>query len=95
MSDRIFKSTITFIFSYIYILTYAYLPSNDIHLFYLFLFVFFLLQNQQQQKSLPLLRQSLFTKELTIEGIKPPPHNVAFGHLTANSPVRTKIYLQI
>lgn len=30
------------------------------------------------KKSLPLLRQSLFTKELTIEGIKPPPHNIAF-----------------
>ncbi|XP_020714453.1 transcription initiation factor TFIID subunit 4 isoform X3 [Ceratitis capitata] len=29
------------------------------------------------KKSLPLLRQALFTRELVIEGIKPPPHNVA------------------
>ena len=28
------------------------------------------------QKSLPLLRQSLFSKELVIEGIKPPPQHV-------------------
>lgn len=39
------------------------------------------------QKSLPLLRQSLFTKELTIEGIKPPAYNVAFG-VAANIQVR-------
>nr|XP_036215007.1 transcription initiation factor TFIID subunit 4 isoform X4 [Bactrocera oleae] len=29
------------------------------------------------KKSLPLLRQALFTRELVIEGIKPPPHHVA------------------
>lgn len=40
------------------------------------------------QKSLPLLRQSLYTKELTIEGIKPPPYNVAFGPHPGNIPVR-------
>jgi len=28
------------------------------------------------QKSLPLLRQALYTKELVIEGIKPPPQHV-------------------
>lgn len=31
------------------------------------------------KKSLPLLRQSLYLKELTIEGIKPPSHAVAYG----------------
>ena len=31
------------------------------------------------QKSLPLLRQSLVTKELVIEGIRPPPHAVVFS----------------
>lgn len=31
------------------------------------------------QKSLPLLRQALFTKELVIEGIKPPPQHVGGG----------------
>lgn len=30
------------------------------------------------KKSLPLLRQSLVTKELVIEGIRPPPANVVF-----------------
>lgn len=35
-----------------------------------FLFSFFL------QKSLPLLRQSLFSREMTIEGIRPPPQHV-------------------
>lgn len=40
------------------------------------------------QKSLPLLRQSLVTKELVIEGIKPPSHNIAFaGTISANIPV--------
>ncbi|XP_055688279.1 transcription initiation factor TFIID subunit 4-like [Lutzomyia longipalpis] len=34
------------------------------------------------KKSLPLLRQSLVKKELVIEGIKPPPHNVAFSGTT-------------
>ena len=28
------------------------------------------------QKSLPLLRQSLFSREMTIEGIRPPPQQV-------------------
>ncbi|XP_031619816.1 transcription initiation factor TFIID subunit 4 isoform X3 [Contarinia nasturtii] len=37
------------------------------------------------KKSLPLLRQSLCRKELTIEGIKPPPHNVAFGPYTTSN----------
>ncbi|XP_055324866.1 transcription initiation factor TFIID subunit 4 isoform X2 [Sitodiplosis mosellana] len=37
------------------------------------------------KKSLPLLRQSLVMKELSIEGIKPPPHSVAFGtYATSN-----------
>lgn len=31
------------------------------------------------KKSLPLLRQSLVTKELVIDGIKPPPANVVFS----------------
>lgn len=31
------------------------------------------------RKSLPVLRQSLVRKELTIDGIKPPPYNVAFA----------------
>ncbi|KAG8235629.1 hypothetical protein J437_LFUL014887, partial [Ladona fulva] len=31
------------------------------------------------KKSLPLLRQSLVTKELVIEGIRPPPHTVVFS----------------
>lgn len=30
------------------------------------------------KKSLPVLRQSLVRKEITIDGIRPPPHNVAF-----------------
>ncbi|XP_059613638.1 transcription initiation factor TFIID subunit 4-like isoform X2 [Phlebotomus argentipes] len=34
------------------------------------------------RKSLPLLRQSLVKKELVIEGIKPPPHTVAFSGTT-------------
>ena len=45
------------------------------------------------QKSLPLLRQSLFTKELIIDGIKPPPHNVAFpGTIATNIPV-SRLYI--
>ncbi|XP_063986755.1 transcription initiation factor TFIID subunit 4-like isoform X2 [Diachasmimorpha longicaudata] len=35
------------------------------------------------KKSLPLLRQSLVTKELVIEGIRPPPANVVFSIATA------------
>ncbi|KYN09930.1 Transcription initiation factor TFIID subunit 4 [Trachymyrmex cornetzi] len=35
------------------------------------------------KKSLPLLRQSLVTKELVIEGIKPPPANVVFSIASA------------
>lgn len=31
------------------------------------------------KKSLPVLRQSLFLKELTIDGINPPTHSVAYG----------------
>lgn len=44
------------------------------------------------QQGLPLLRQSLVTKEITIEGINPPPANVAFSGspLTQFRPV-TKI----
>jgi len=37
---------------------------------------------------LPLLRQSLVTKELVIEGIKAPPHSVAFGVITSSIPVK-------
>ncbi|XP_076649791.1 transcription initiation factor TFIID subunit 4 isoform X2 [Halictus rubicundus] len=39
------------------------------------------------KKSLPLLRQSLVTKELVIEGIKPPPANVVFPVTSATSVV--------
>lgn len=35
------------------------------------------------KKSLPLLRQSLVTKELVIEGIRPPPANVVFSIASA------------
>lgn len=35
------------------------------------------------KKSLPLLRQSLVTEELVIEGIKPPPANVVFSIASA------------
>ncbi|XP_076171099.1 transcription initiation factor TFIID subunit 4 isoform X1 [Ptiloglossa arizonensis] len=41
------------------------------------------------KKSLPLLRQSLVTKELVIEGIKPPPANVVFP-VTSTTPVVTQ-----
>lgn len=48
------------------------------------------------QKSLPLLRQSLVTKELVIEGIKPPAHNIAFaGTISANIPVSKFGYLWV
>ena len=39
----------------------------------------FFVVHPTQQKSLPLLRQSLVTKEITIEGINPPSTAVAFG----------------
>ena len=42
------------------------------------------------KKSLPLLRQSLVTKELVIEGIKPPPANVVFP-VTSATPVVTQV----
>ncbi|XP_037035187.1 transcription initiation factor TFIID subunit 4 isoform X3 [Bradysia coprophila] len=43
------------------------------------------------KKSLPLLRQSLVTKELVIEGIRPPPHHIAFtGTLTPNIPAQVR-----
>ncbi|XP_076749964.1 transcription initiation factor TFIID subunit 4 isoform X1 [Xylocopa sonorina] len=41
------------------------------------------------KKSLPLLRQSLVTKELVIEGIKPPPANVVFP-VTSVTPAVTQ-----
>ncbi|CAG5081045.1 Similar to Taf4: Transcription initiation factor TFIID subunit 4 (Drosophila melanogaster) [Cotesia congregata] len=40
------------------------------------------------KKSLPLLRQSLVTKELVIDGIKPPPPNVVYS--IASSPIITQ-----
>ena len=40
------------------------------------------------QRSLPLLRQSLVTKETVIEGINPPSPNVAFSTISAQIPVR-------
>ncbi|KAL0115765.1 hypothetical protein PUN28_010945 [Cardiocondyla obscurior] len=42
------------------------------------------------KKSLPLLRQSLVTKELVIEGIKPPPANVVFSIASAVVPTMTQ-----
>ncbi|KAL6434560.1 hypothetical protein ACFW04_006139 [Cataglyphis niger] len=42
------------------------------------------------KKSLPLLRQSLVTKELSIEGIKPPPANVVFSIASAVVPTITQ-----
>lgn len=55
------------------------------------------------KKSLPLLRQSLVTKELVIEGIKPPPANVVFpvssatsvvtqARITLNTPIKLDSY---
>lgn len=46
------------------------------------------------KKSLPLLRQSLVTKELVIEGIKPPPANVVFP-VTSTTPVVTQVKSRI
>lgn len=42
------------------------------------------------KKSLPVLRQSLVRKELTIEGIKPPPHNVAFPTTATTIPAMVR-----
>lgn len=39
-----------------------------------------------QQKSLPLLRQSLFSREMTIEGIRPPPQQVVNTSSVAQVP---------
>lgn len=41
------------------------------------------------QKSLPLLRHSLATQELTIDGIRPPPPNVVFSIAGATPTVQT------
>lgn len=41
------------------------------------------------QKSLPLLRHSLATQELTIDGIHPPPANVVFSIAGATPTVQT------
>ena len=43
------------------------------------------------KKSLPLLRQSLVTKELVIEGIKAPPVNVVFP-VSSATPVVTQVH---
>ncbi|XP_063986757.1 transcription initiation factor TFIID subunit 4-like isoform X3 [Diachasmimorpha longicaudata] len=43
------------------------------------------------KKSLPLLRQSLVTKELVIEGIRPPPANVVFSIATALPQVQQQL----
>lgn len=43
------------------------------------------------KKSLPVLRQSLVRKELTIDGIKPPPHNVAFPNAVAIAGTTTTV----
>lgn len=43
------------------------------------------------KKSLPLLRQSLATKELTIDGIRPPPANVVFSIQNATQTVQAQI----
>ncbi|XP_015125833.1 transcription initiation factor TFIID subunit 4 isoform X2 [Diachasma alloeum] len=43
------------------------------------------------KKSLPLLRQSLVTKELVIEGIRPPPPNVVFSVATAVPQVQQQL----
>ncbi|XP_020282478.1 transcription initiation factor TFIID subunit 4 isoform X2 [Pseudomyrmex gracilis] len=42
------------------------------------------------KKSLPLLRQALVTKELVIDGIKPPPANVVFSIASAVVPTATQ-----
>lgn len=45
----------------------------------------------QFQKSLPLLRHSLVTKELTIEGIRPPPANIVFSIASGTPTVQTQV----
>lgn len=43
------------------------------------------------QKSLPLLRHSLATKELSIDGIRPPPPNVVFSIVSGTPTVQSQI----
>ncbi|XP_022902082.1 transcription initiation factor TFIID subunit 4 isoform X2 [Onthophagus taurus] len=43
------------------------------------------------KKSLPLLRHSLATKELSIDGIRPPPANVVFSIATGTPTVQTQV----
>ncbi|KYB29038.1 Transcription initiation factor TFIID subunit 4-like Protein [Tribolium castaneum] len=43
------------------------------------------------KKSLPLLRHSLVTKELTIDGIRPPPANVVFSIASGSPTVQTQV----
>ncbi|XP_031356277.1 transcription initiation factor TFIID subunit 4 isoform X3 [Photinus pyralis] len=43
------------------------------------------------KKSLPLLRHSLATKELSIDGIRPPPPNVVFSIVSGTPTVQTQI----
>ncbi|XP_017768526.1 PREDICTED: transcription initiation factor TFIID subunit 4 isoform X2 [Nicrophorus vespilloides] len=43
------------------------------------------------KKSLPLLRQSLATKELTIEGIRPPPTNVVYSLASGTPTIQTQV----
>lgn len=43
------------------------------------------------QKSLPLLRHSLATKELSIDGIRPPPANVVFSIASGSPTVQTQV----
>lgn len=43
------------------------------------------------QKSLPLLRQSLVTKELSIDGIRPPPANVVYSIQNSTPTIQTQV----
>lgn len=43
------------------------------------------------KKSLPLLRQSLYLKEMSIDGIKPPTHNVAYGPMYGTPVIATQV----
>ncbi|XP_044269898.1 transcription initiation factor TFIID subunit 4 isoform X2 [Tribolium madens] len=43
------------------------------------------------KKSLPLLRHSLVTKELTIDGIRPPPANVVFSIASGTPTIQTQV----
>lgn len=45
------------------------------------------------KKSLPLLRQSMVTKDLVIEGIRAPPHHIAFGGPVPPLPVSVFFFL--